>query len=61
MITHDPKEFVRGLQQILISDSKKIGLLFGAGTSFATKKNSPGKSRVPAVKEYDRKNNWGNR
>lgn len=30
---HDPREFVRGLQQVLVSDSKKIGLLAGAGTS----------------------------
>ena len=33
LITHDPREFIRGLQQILISDSKRIGFLFGAGTS----------------------------
>jgi len=55
MITHGPKEFVRGLQQILISDTKKIGFLFGAGTSFAVKKNSSEKSRVPAVKEMTEK------
>jgi len=33
MDTHDPREFVRGLQQILVSDSKRIGFLCGAGTS----------------------------
>lgn len=33
MYNHDPREFVRGLQQILVSDSKRIGFLCGAGTS----------------------------
>jgi hypothetical protein len=37
MITHDPSEYIRGIQQILISDKKKIGFLFGAGSSLATK------------------------
>lgn len=36
MDTHDPREHIRGIHQILISDKKKIGFLFGAGTSFAT-------------------------
>jgi len=36
--THDPREFVRGLQQILISDKKRLGFLFGAGTSMAIKR-----------------------
>lgn len=34
--THDPREHIRGLHQILISDKKRIGFLFGAGTSRAT-------------------------
>lgn len=34
--THDPREHIRGIQQILISDKKRIGFLFGAGSSFAT-------------------------
>ncbi|MEI8120436.1 MAG: SIR2 family protein [bacterium] len=34
--THDPREHIRGIHQILISDKKRIGFLFGAGTSFAT-------------------------
>lgn len=34
--THDPREHVRGIHQILISDKKRIGFLFGAGSSFAT-------------------------
>lgn len=33
--THDPREFIRGLQQVLISDTKRIGFLCGAGTSMA--------------------------
>lgn len=36
MNSHDPREQVRGLHQILTSDKKRIGFLFGAGTSFAT-------------------------
>ncbi|MEO8118891.1 MAG: SIR2 family protein [Rhodoferax sp.] len=36
MKTHDPREHIRGIHQILISDKKRIGFLFGAGTSFAT-------------------------
>jgi len=46
-ITHDPKEYIRGLQQLLISDKKKIAFLFGAGTSLA-KKNS-NSLNVPAI------------
>lgn len=34
--THDPREYIRGIHQILISDKKRIGFLFGAGSSFAT-------------------------
>lgn len=40
MHTHDPREFVRGLQQILVSDSKRIGFLTGAGTSMLKEKPS---------------------
>jgi len=36
-LTHDPSEYIRGLQQLLVSDKKKIAFLFGAGTSFAKK------------------------
>lgn len=36
MTVHDPREHIRGIHQILISDKKRIGFLFGAGTSFAT-------------------------
>lgn len=38
-ITHDPSEYIRGLQQLLVSDKKKIAFLFGAGTSLAMKNN----------------------
>lgn len=37
MITHDPSEYIRGIQQILISDKKRIGFLFGAGSSLSRK------------------------
>lgn len=36
MNTHDPREHIRGIHQILVSDKKRIGFLFGAGSSFAT-------------------------
>ncbi len=35
--SHDPSEYIRGIQQILISDKKRIGFLFGAGSSLAKK------------------------
>src|SRR5690554_4612807 len=45
--THDPSEYIRGIQQILVSDKKRIGFLFGAGSSLAWKdKNS---LTVPAI------------
>jgi SIR2-like domain len=34
--THDPREHIRGIHQIFISDKKRIAFLFGAGTSFGT-------------------------
>ncbi len=46
-ITHDPSEYIRGIQQILISDKKRIGFLFGAGSSLA-KKNEKSLT-VPAI------------
>ena len=49
MITHDPTEYIKGLQTILVSDKKKIGFLLGAGTSLA-KKNENSKI-VLSVKE----------
>jgi len=44
---HDPIEYIRGIQQILISDKKRIGFLFGAGSSPA-KKNAKSLT-VPAI------------
>jgi len=46
-LNHDPSEYIRGIQQILISDKKKIGFLFGAGSSLATK--SEKSLTVPAI------------
>lgn len=43
---HDPREHIRGIYQILISDKKRIGFLFGAGSSFATGVSS---IHVPAI------------
>lgn len=47
MTTHDPSEYVRGIQQILISDKKRIGFLFGAGSSLSSK--SEKSLTVPAI------------
>ncbi len=48
-MTHDPSEYIKGLQQILISDKKKIAFLFGAGASLAKKNNNS--ISVPAIDE----------
>jgi hypothetical protein len=48
MTFHDPREFVRGLQQILVSDSKKISFLAGAGTSMVGQRPT-GDSLVPGT------------
>lgn len=47
MINHDPSEYIRGIQQILISDKKRIGFLFGAGSSLAQKNEKS--LTVPAI------------
>lgn len=44
---HDPVEYIRGIQQILISDKKRIGFLFGAGSSLAKKSDKT--LTVPAI------------
>ena len=49
----DPSETVRGIQQILVSDKKKIAFLFGAGTSLARRSNNA--LFVPAVAEMTEK------
>jgi hypothetical protein len=46
-ISHDPSEYIRGIQQVLISDKKRIGFLFGAGSSLA--KKSINTLTVPAI------------
>ena len=46
-MTHDPSEKIRGLQQLLVSDKKKIAFLFGVGTSLAKKNNDS--IIVPAI------------
>lgn len=46
-MNHDPSEYIRGIQQILISDKKKIGFLFGAGSSLAWKSDKS--LTVPAI------------
>ena len=45
----NPQDYIKGLYQILMSDKKKIGFLFGAGSSLAKKKGSD--IFVPAVGE----------
>ena len=52
-ITHDPSEYIRGIQQILISDKKRIGFLFGAGSSLAKKNKRT--LTVPAIGEMTKK------
>lgn len=48
-VSHDPKQYIRGLQQLLVSDKKKIAFLFGAGTSLG-KKNKESIT-VPAMSQ----------
>jgi hypothetical protein len=48
-IFYNPQEYIRQLQSLLISDKKKIGFLFGAGTSLALKQGASDKSKVPAI------------
>lgn len=33
IVSHNPVDYIRNLQQLLASDKKIIGFLFGAGTS----------------------------
>lgn len=46
-LSHDPSEYIRGIQQVLISDKKRIGFLFGAGSSLAQKSSES--LVVPAI------------
>ena len=50
---HDPTEYIRGLQQLLVSDKKRIAFLFGAGTSLAEKNSKS--IKVPAIGEMTNK------
>jgi hypothetical protein len=50
VISHDPREYIRMLQQILASDKKRIAFLFGAGTSIACRPDAK-ESKVPGVIE----------
>jgi len=49
----DPSEKIRGIQQLLISDKKKIAFLFGAGTSLSGR--LIGLPYVPAIAEMTEK------
>lgn len=49
-ITHDPSEYIKGIYSILINSKKRIGFLFGAGTSQA-KKDGIKSIIVPAIHE----------
>ncbi len=44
----DPSEYIRNLQQLLVSDKKKIGFLFGAGTSLVINPTTK-EAYVPAI------------
>jgi hypothetical protein len=49
-MSYDPKEYINQLQQLLGGDKKKIGFLFGTGTSMARKKGAKcEKNRVPSM------------
>lgn len=45
---HDPSEYIRNLQDLLVSDKKKIGFLFGAGTSLVFNPETK-ESYIPAI------------
>ena len=52
---HDPSEHIRGLQQILVSDKKRIAFLFGAGTSSNKNNDKNEETLVPVIKEMTQK------
>lgn len=49
MVSYDPSEKIKEIQQLLVSDKKKIGFLLGAGASLA--KKGEGSPCIPAVNE----------
>ena len=48
IVCHNPVDYIRNLQQLLASDKKIIGFLFGAGTSLV-KNPKTDKPYVPAI------------
>ena len=48
--THDPEECIRNIFQLLVYKKKRIGFLFGAGTSKAEKVNGISPT-IPVIKE----------
>ena len=50
MFYHDPSEYIKNLQQLLSSDKKRIGFLFGAGTSLVKNPNTNA-SYIAGIKE----------
>lgn len=50
-IKHDPREIIRGFQQLLYSPMKSIGFFAGAGTSMCVKDSASKKSIIPGINE----------
>ena len=46
---HDPREIIRGFQQLLFSPAKCIGFFTGAGTSMAVENPSDRKPLIPGI------------
>lgn len=50
-VKHDPREIIRGFQQLLYSPTKSIGFFAGAGTSMCVKDPVSTKSIIPGINE----------
>jgi hypothetical protein len=50
-IQYDPREFIRGFQQVLTSNTKKIAFLAGAGTSMSIKDLVKSTPLIPGVED----------
>ncbi|MFA5146635.1 MAG: SIR2 family protein [Candidatus Omnitrophota bacterium] len=48
---HDPREIIRGFQQLLYSPTKSIGFFAGAGTSMSIKDPTSKKALIPGINE----------
>lgn len=48
---HDPREIIRGFQQLLYSPAKSIGFFAGAGTSMSVKDPTSKKAIIPGINE----------